>query len=269
MTTHATPLKVEPGATDSPSGSLLRRSTRRVPHGFWYALVAIGVALAIVLVQIVLYQQRTEPRDSRAIVQRELRLNTLMRGERVVREVPVFRRTGTDYFRQTRGLLVLTDRRLIYLGAPPRDVTGATDAPPTFDQRIFRIDTLVKLESGFSTLGLARALQIRAPEGNLELAVPSGSWQKAKLMQQAWAGRHVRLAGIGVWAARVRDARATLAGVLEAYRKEPISHVVRPGDAISSIAAWYEVPVDQVRALNGIEGNKIKVGQRLLIRSGS
>ena len=266
MTTHATPLNVEPGATEPQPGSLLRRSTRRVPHGLWYGLVALGVALAIVLVQILLYQQRTDPRDARAIVERELRLNTLMRGERVVREVPVFRRSGTDYFRQTRGLLVLTDRRLIYLGAPPRDVTGATDAPPTFDQQVFRIDTLTKLESGFSTLGLARALQIEAPEGNLELAVPSGSWQKAKLMQQAWAGRHTRLAGIGVWAGRVREARATLAQVLEAYRKEPISHVVRPGDAISSIAAWYEVTPDQIRALNGIEGNKIKVGQRLQIR---
>jgi hypothetical protein len=260
-------LNVEPGAAGTPpSGSLLRRSTRRVPHGLWYAALALGVALGIVVVQILLYQQRTDPRDARAIVERELRLNTLARGERVVREVPVFRRSGTDYFRQTRGLLVLTDRRLIYLGAPPRDVTGASDAPPTFDQQVFRIDTLVKLESGFSVLGLARALQIHAPEGELELAVPSGSWQKAKLMRQAWAGRHVRLAGIGVWAERVREARATLAQVLEAYRKEPIGHVVRPGDAISSIAAWYEVTPDQIRALNGIEGNKIKVGQRLIIR---
>jgi hypothetical protein len=263
MSTSATPLNVEPGAS---SGSLLRRSTRRVPHGLWYALAALGVALAIVLVQIVLYTQRTEPRDARAIVERELRLNTLTRGERVVRSLPVFRRTVTDYFRQTRGLLVLTDRRLIYLGAPPRDVTGSSDAPPTFDQREFRIDTMVTIDQSFSALGLARALHIEAPDGDLEVAVPSGQWQKAQLMRSAWEGRHVKLAGLGVWADRVRDARQSLERVLEAYRKEPVHHIVRPGDAISSIAAWYETTPESIRQLNGIEGNKIKVGQRLVIK---
>ena len=264
MSTSATPLNVEPGA--SPSDSLLRRSSRRVPYGLWYALVALGVALAVVLVQIALYTQRTGPRDARGIVERELRLNTLRPGERVVRSLPVFRRSGTDYYRQTRGLLVLTDRRLIYLGAPPRDVTGASDAPPTFDQQEFRVDTLVRIESGVSLLAFARALRIHAPDGTVELAVPSGSWPKAQLMIRAWEGRHARLASIGAWGSRVRDARATLEKVLDAYRKEPVHHMVRPGDALSSIAAWYETTPESIRALNGIEGNKIKVGQSLTIR---
>ena len=263
MTTPAT-LNVEPGAPQS--DSLLRRSTRRVPHGFWYALVALGVALGVVLVQIALYTQRTEPRDARAIVERELRLNTLRPGERVVRSVPVFRRTATEYYRQTRGILVLTDRRLIYLGAPPRDVTGASDAPPTFDQREFRVDTVVHVEPTFSVLGLARALRVASPDGDVELAVPSGSWPKAQLMMRAWEGRHVKLAAIGVWADRVRDARVALAKVIDAWKKEPVHHVVRPGDAISSIAAWYETTPESIRELNGIEGNKIKIGQRLVIR---
>lgn len=264
MTSSATPLNVEPGAP--PSDSLLRRSTRRVPHGLWFALLAMGVALGVVLVQIVLYQQRTEPRDARAIVERELRLSTLRPGERVVRSLPVFRRSGTDYYRQTRGLLVLTDRRLIYLGAPPRDVTSASDAPPTFDQQEFRIDTLVRMKRAVSLLSFARAVQIQSPEGDLELAVPSGHWPKAQLMMRAWEGRHAKLGGIGVWSSRVRDARANLQQVLEAYRKEPVHHVVRPGDALSSIAAWYETTPDSLRALNGIVGNKIKIGQSLIIR---
>jgi hypothetical protein len=264
MTTSATPLNVEPGAPSS--DSLLRRSTRRVPHGFWYALVALGVALAVVLVQIALYTQRTEPRDSRAIVERELRLNTLEPGERVVRSLPVFRRAPTEYYRQTRGLLVLTDRRLVYLGAPPRDVTGASDAPPTFDQREFRIDTAVTIEPATSVLGLARALSVESPEASVELAVPAGYWPKAQLMMRAWEGRHAKLAAIGVWGARVREARAELARVIQAWKKEPVHHEVRPGDALSSIAAWYETTPESLRALNGIEGNKIKVGQRLIIR---
>lgn len=256
------------GTPGDPAEPLLRRSRRRVPHGVWYAVAAFGIALLVVLVQLALYTRSREPRDSRAIVERELLTNTLQPGERVVRTVPVFRRTGADYFRQTRGLLVLTDKRLIYLGAPPRDITGASDAPPTFDQRDFRIDTLVRLSRSFTLLGFARALTVKSPDGKLNLGIPSSQWQKAQLMRTAWDARHKKLQGIGVWSKNVRDARAHLGKILEEYRKQPVYHVVRQGDAVSSIASWYETSEDKIRELNGIVGNKIKVGQRLLIRPG-
>ena len=57
--------------------------------------------------------------------------------------------------------------------------------------------------------------------------------------------------------------------ILAEYRRQPVYHVVRSGDAISSIASWYETSIDSIRQLNRIEGNKVKVGQRLLIRSGA
>ena len=240
-----------------------------MPTGVWYTLAALGFALLVVGVQLALYTHRREPRDSRAIVERELRMNTLEPGERVVRTVPVFRRASEDYFRQTRGLLVLTDRRLIYLGAAPRDFTGASDVPPTFDQHVFRIDTLVTVGGTFTFLGFARALKIESPDEELQLGIPSGQWQKAQLLRTAWAGRHKKLQAIGVWAAKVRESRAHLGKILEEYRRQPVYHVVRPGDAVSSIASWYETSEDSIRQLNGIVGNKIKVGQRLLIRQGA
>ena len=55
---------------------------------------------------------------------------------------------------------------------------------------------------------------------------------------------------------------------LAEYKKQPVYHIVRAGDAISSIADWYETTPQEIAQLNGIVGNKIKVGQRLLIRSG-
>ncbi|MEX2154310.1 MAG: LysM peptidoglycan-binding domain-containing protein [Gemmatimonadaceae bacterium] len=248
---------------------LLRRPRRRMPSAVWFALAAFGFALVIVLVQLALYTRRSEPRDARAIVERELRMNTLQPGERVLRSVPVFRRNASDYFRQTRGLLVLTDRRLVYLGAPPRDITGASDGPPTFDQQEFRIDTLVRLDRSFTLLGVARALDVESPDGKLNVGIPSGAWPQAELLRQMWDVRHKKLYAIGVWGARVRAARAQLQKELEEYRRQPVYHVVRAGDAISSIASWYETSPDSIAQLNGIVGTKIKVGQRLLIRSGS
>jgi hypothetical protein len=250
------------------SAPLIRRPGRRVPAALWYALVAFGVAFLVFVAQLLLYSRRSEPRDARAIVERELRENTLQPGERVIRSVPVFRRTGVDYFRQTRGVLVLTDRRMIYLGAPPRDITGASDAPPAFDQREFRIDTLVRVRPSFALLGFSRALEIDAPGESVTLGIPSGSWPTAQLVRQAWDVRHRKLQALGVWGAKVRDARAQLRKELETYRKQPVYHVVRPGDALSSIASWYETSPEKIQELNALPTNKIKVGQRLLIRSG-
>jgi hypothetical protein len=268
MATSASTTDVEHSERGLGRGPLLRRSRRNVPVAVWYTLAAFGFALLVIVVQLVLYLRRTEPRDARAIVQRELRLNTLRPGERVVRTLPVFRRNGVDYFRATRGLLVLTDRRLVYLGAAPRDITGATDAPPTFDQREFRFDTLTRLQPSFTMLGFARALRIESPDGALNLGVPSAARPNARLMRLAWENRHRQLHAIGAWAKRVRDARAQIQLSLQEYRRQPVYHLVRPGDAVSSIASWYETSPEKIRELNGLPGDKIKVGQRLLIRAG-
>lgn len=256
------------GAAPAPR-PLLRRVQHRVPKGVWYGFAAVGFAVLVVLLQVALYMRRAEPRDARAIVRRELATNTLRPGERVIRTVPVYRRAAVDYFRATRGLLVLTDKRLVYLGAPPRDITGASDAPPAFDQREFRLDTAVVIDGSFAILGFSRALDIEAPVNGLKLGVRSDGWAEAKALQRDWAERHQQLRAIGAWGARVRQARGELARVLADYRRQPVYHVVRPGDAISSIASWYEVPADSIARLNGIVGNRIKVGQRLLIRNGS
>ena len=251
-----------------PRHNFLRRSRKHIPAAAWYLIAAFGVALLVVVAQLIVYSTRREPRDARAILERELSTNTLQPGERVIRSVAVYRRGGADYFRRTSGLLILTDRRLVYLGAAPRDPTSAADAPPTFDQRDFRIDTLVNLKPTFALLGLSRALDVDAPTGSIQLGVHSDAWPSAQLMREAWTARQKRLRVIGAWGQKVRNGRADLGRILAAYRKQPVYHVVRPGDAISSIAAWYETTPEQIAQLNGIVGNKIKVGQRLLIRSG-
>ena len=258
---------VESGAP--PTGHdrrLLRRTKRRARSALWYVVGIVAVVLLIVIAQVALYVRRAEPRDSRAILDRELRMNTLRPGEQVVRSVRVFRRNGTEYFRRTRGMLVLTDQRLIYLGVPPRDVTGSSDAPAIFDQREFPIDTLVSIKGSFAILGLSRALKIDGPDGDVTLGVASGGGPGARLMRQAWDARHRKLRSIGVWGAKVREARAHIRSELAEYAKRPVYHTVRPGDALGSIASWYETTPEEIQRANNLTGNKIKVGQQLLIR---
>ena len=132
-----------------------RRKRRRAPYPVWikYLVACVGLAVIVTLAQIGFHTYRADPRDSRVFAERELRLTTLRRNEKVLAMVSVWQRPLIDYFRATRGILVLTDApadpthpvggRLIYLGLQPRDPLSPPDAPPTFDQREWPIDTLV------------------------------------------------------------------------------------------------------------------------------
>src|SRR5256885_4747878 len=119
----------------------LKRKRRRMRPAMRYATIAACVLAVGLLAQFAIHTYRTEPRNTSAIAERELRLNTLVDGERVVRLVAVFQRPWIDYFRATRGLLVLTDRRLLVLGPEPRDRLWAGDSPPTVPLTHFPVDT--------------------------------------------------------------------------------------------------------------------------------
>src|SRR5215467_4183476 len=139
-----------------------RRSAaqRRPSRGARYTTRALILATATAIVVLIMRADRANPRDAAAIADRELRINTLQPGEQVHRVVPVFKRPAISYFRATRGLLALTDRRLVYLGVEPRDILAAPDLPPTFEQREFALDTSVHVTSGRTVLGLAKAIVI-------------------------------------------------------------------------------------------------------------
>jgi hypothetical protein len=90
-------------------------------------MAVVGIIALAVLVQFAIHTVRTDPRDSRAIALRELQVNTLEPGERVLRMVSVFKRPAISYFRATRGVLALTNKRLLYIGVEPRDLLAAPD----------------------------------------------------------------------------------------------------------------------------------------------
>ena len=151
----------------------LKRRRRRMRPAMRYTVIGTAIVIVGLLVQFAIHTYRTEPRNTSAIAERELRLNTLADGERVIRMVAVFQRPWIDYFRATRGLLVLTDRRLLFLGLEPRDLLGSGDSPPTFTEHDFQVDTVVELRPGRTFFGIAKALIIDTPEGSYRYGVPS------------------------------------------------------------------------------------------------
>lgn len=234
--------------------------------GARYALIFGALLLIAVVVQFIVHSARSDPRDTRAIAERELELNTLQPGERVIRSVSVFKRPAISYFRATRGLLVLTNRRLLYLGLEPRDLLAAPDLPPTFEERDFALDTLVQVSAGRTFFGLAKAVVIETPNESLRLGVPTDVWPKADLMIAAMDARRTRAVAQGtVQRAFLAKAEAQRKAA-EADRKKPKYYTVKRGDAIANIAVIWNTTPDKLRAWNRLADNRIRVGQVLMVR---
>jgi hypothetical protein len=256
-----------------------RRKRRRAPYPIWLKYLAICVGLAIVVTgaQIALHAYRADPRDSRVFAERELRLTALRPNERVVASVSVWQRPLIDYFRATRGILVVTDAppdslhpvggRLLYLGLQPRDPLSPPDAPPTFDQREWPIDTLVTVTPTRTFFFVARALAIAAPhEPRLVIGFPAGASSDADSVRQEISKKYAALRAVG-WRGRElrrdRD-RDRLIQLHEGRR--PWYHTVKRGEALSSVAKLYRATPEELRAWNNLVGDRIRIGQTLLVK---
>jgi hypothetical protein len=231
-----------------------------------YFLPFLALATVLLGAQLLIHAFRTDPRDALALTQRELRLTVLRADEHVYGIVPAHHRSGVDYFRATRGILVLTDRRMIFLGLVPRDLVSSPDIPAAFEQRDYPIDTLVRINRTYAPLSLSRALEIDTPRGDQKLAVPRNAWDRAVALKRVFDWQHETLFEEG---RRQASLRSTVAGAQRAAtieRKRPWYHLVRSGEALASISALYDTTPDELRRLNNIAGDRIRAGQRLMVK---
>jgi LysM repeat protein len=231
-----------------------------------YTVIGGAIIVIALLAQFAIHTYRTEPRNTSAIAERELRLNTLADGERVIRILAVFQRPWIDYFRATRGLLVLTDRRLLFLGLEPRDLLGSGDSPPTFTEHDFQVDTTVQVRPGRTFFGIAKAVVVETPEGTYRYGVPSQAWGKASLLLHSIAARHERIIAQGEKQARQRSRIEAQRKQAQLQASKAKYYTVKRGDALSTIAARWNTTPDRLREWNSIAGNKIRVGESLLVK---
>jgi hypothetical protein len=243
-----------------------RRGRRRLHPVVRYFLPFAVLAVVLLGAQIAVHAFRTDPRDALALTQRELQLTVLRPDERVYGLVPAHHRGAVNYFRATRGILVLTDRRMVFLGLVPRDLVANPDAPAAFEQRDYPIDTLVRIHRTYAPLSLSRALEIDTPRGDQKLAVPGNAWNRAVALKRVFDWQHETLFEEGRRQANLRNAVAAAQRSATAERKRPWYHLVRRGEALSSIAALYDTTPEQLRSLNNIVGDRIRAGDRLMVK---
>lgn len=217
------------------------------------------IVVALILAGLGVHQYRTQPRPARTLVERELHGRVLADGEQVKRVVPVFRRRAGDYFRATRGILALTDRRIVYVGLAPRDILGREEPVPAFESRDFTPDTTLTVRTGRTLLGAARAVTFDTPLGEETFGVADDGWQDVQVIVRAIAARQQAQRGDA-------ERRRREAAIADSAARAPRWHVVKGGEALSTIAAMYNTTPERLRELNALAGDRIRVGQRLLVK---
>jgi LysM repeat protein len=256
-----------------------RRRRRRGHYPIWlkYLSWVLGLAVLVTAAQIAYHAIRSDPRDATLFATRQLRSSALRPDEKIRASVDVWQRPPIDYFRATRGILVLTDApgdsakpiggRLIYVGLQPRDPLSPPDAPPTFDERDWPVDTLVELEPTRTFFLISRALRITAPrEGRLTLGLAAGGSPAADSLRTLLARKYAAIRAVGWQRREERRAadRAKVTAMQEGMR--PWYHTVRRGEALASIARMFNTTPEAVRALNGIVGDRVRIGQTIMVK---
>jgi hypothetical protein len=256
-----------------------RRRRRRSHYPIWFKYLGwvVGLAVLVTIGQIAFHAMRSDPRDATTYSLRQLRSSVLRPNERLRSAVNVWQRPPIDYFRATRGVLVLTDApgdslrpdggRLIYLGLQPRDPLSPPDAPPTFDVREWPVDTLVEVTPTRTLFMLARALRIVAPsETRVTLGLSAAAGPEAAALRTQLDRKYAYLRRVGWQRREERRSRDRARAVAIYEGRRAWYHTVRRGEALASIARMFATTPEQVRALNGIVGDRVRIGQTLLVK---
>jgi len=174
--------------------------------------------------------------------------------ELVVARAFASQRRPSDVWRLSHGLLVATNRRLLYVGAPPVTLLRPSDgAPAALYLESWAFDaaftTAFDTSSGRFTLRTpARAVVLQTD------AAERASADSVRLL----ANRERRL---------VSDDAERLArtGVPGVQPDRYTTHIARRGETLTSIARRYNISVDVLRQLNGLRDDYLRAGQRLRV----
>lgn len=162
-------------------------------------------------------------------------------------------------WRESYGIVVATEQRVLYVGAPPTPLLRPRDdGPEELLVESYRYDAAFVLEPRTLFRGLGRGLELRTPVAHVDFLIADQEWPDALLVSQASA-----------------DARRAVTrrdeAFLESYRSAPpvaaqyTFHVVQRGETLSGLSRRFRTSPDVLRQLNQMSGDNIRIGQRLRV----
>ena len=225
------------------------------------AVIGLGLAsLALLAFGYLFFMRHVDAPKAWAAADRELQGGMLHFGEKVERRARVFMRRPTDYYRGANGMLYATNDRLIFIGVAPGSKFETEDSPPTILSQEFPNDTLLHMRPARLYLMTAHGVRVSRP------GTQSGQFA-------AISGQDAALDSLVNYVNKIHETQRREAAeerrlrqAVAALVKEPIYYTVRRGDALFSIARRFETTPEQIQKWNQLEGDRVKIGQRLLVK---
>jgi hypothetical protein len=177
--------------------------------------------------------------------------------ERVESAAWARRREWWDGFRETYGVLAITDTRALFIGIPPRELLSPERGPQQFVVVQLARDASLTAKRTRVDFGTAPGVVLENSRGTLRVASTDVAGVNALLADIA-RGR------------RTNDVSEQLGRRTREYERDvsrrEVWHVVAAGDALASVAARYGTTEAQIAEWNSLSGTTIKIGQRLLVK---
>ena len=226
-------------------------------------LLVLLILLVVSLVQAMVWIPllRKWRRRSQSFVA-DFRAEAAASGERLISgpEKAVYRGgTGPYGAVKGNGTIILTDRRLVFVGVPPVNHLVPDDGPAASERREFPLDTLTRVVRTRVFAGAAPGVLFSARGAAEAFGLPTESrgaadtivrvLERRQAVSRASASRDRRAQEYAAWLARL-----------------PIWHRVERGEALSTLATRYNTTVEQLRAVNGLPDDRVRIGQRLIVK---
>lgn len=245
----------EPAPTPLPNGPFSRTRPTKPFRRLVFALSRASMVALVIAVTAAasVISPIGARRTAREAVESELTA-LLTSDERIVARTYASQRRPSDLWRVSHGLLVATNRRLLYVGAPPVTLLRPSDGGPAalyVDSWAFDAAFTAALDTTDGRFTL------RTPARVVVLAIDDAERVAADSVRML-ADRERR---------RVSEEVARLArtGVPTAQPDRYTTHLVRRGETLTSIARRYGITVDVLRQLNGLRDDYVRAGQRLRV----
>ncbi len=225
------------------------------------------LGLAVVLVGLLLFgyfffMRHVDAPKAWVAADRELQGGMLHYGEKLQRKAKVFMRRPSDYYRGANGILYATNDRLIFIGVAPGSKFESKDAPPMIVSMEFPNDTLLDLRGTRLYFGTAHGVRVTHP------GVPRGEFAASSGENEALDSLSDYVNAINATQRKEAAREKRLRQAVAALIKEPLYYKVKRGDALFSIARRFETTPEQIQKWNQLEGDRVKIGQRLLVKAG-
>ena len=226
----------------------------------------LGLALvfvALLLFGYFFFMRHVDAPKAWTAADRELNGGMLHYAEKVESKAKVFMRRASDYYRGANGMLYATNDRVIFIGVAPGSKFESDDAPPVILSQEFPNDTLLGMNARRLYLMTAHGVRVSHP------GVPRGEFAAVR-------GEEAKLDSLvdyvnGVHATQRKEAASErrLRAAVAALIAEPIYYTVKRGDALFSIARKFETTPEMIQEWNQLVGDRVKIGQKLLVKPAS